>query len=294
MLRDFDDFCLWTYVVINELWQRLGPLVRRPGPAPVCSDSELLTMAIVGECRGWDVETELLGQWQAHRDLFSHLPSQSRFNRRRRQLAEVCNLVRRAILGLLDVAQDRPCVIDRLPIPVMAFHVVPGSAATGDWKAARVTSGARGFGKHQHVGTRTKKQTIFGDQPRLLLTMGGVILDFELAPDHVSDLSVGQELLADHTERARSSRRSTANWMRGSTSRPTAPTPMRASVPACTPNLRSTCSASTSTACWAVTPSPTRTTPDLPLRLTRWRWCGRRPSRATDTIASPKDAHCPL
>jgi len=193
MIDTFDDFCLWTYVVVDELWQRLGPLVRRPGPAPACSDSELLTLAIVGECRGWDVETELLGCWQAHRDLFPHLPSQSRFNRRRRQLADACNLVRRAILGLLDaVAQDRQCVIDSLPIPVMAFHLVPGSAATADWKAAGATFGRVG----------TKRQTIFGYKLHLLVTLGGVILDFELAPANAADLTVGEELLSEHTDLA--------------------------------------------------------------------------------------------
>ncbi len=128
MRADFDDVCLWTYVVIDELLVRLAPWLHRPGPAPDCSDSELLTLAIVGECRGWDVETELLSHWQAHRDLFPHLSSQSRFNRRRRQLADLVNRVRRALLELLDVAADRQCVIDSLPVPVMAFHLVPGSA----------------------------------------------------------------------------------------------------------------------------------------------------------------------
>jgi len=192
MIRDFDDFCLWTYVVIDELWRQLGPLVRRRARAPVCSDSELLTLAVAGECRGWDVETELLCHWQAHRDLFPRLPSQSRFNRRRRQLAGACNLVRRAILGLLDVARDRQCAIDSLPVPVMAFHLVPGSAATGAWKAAGAA-----FGK-----VTTKKQTIFGYKLHLLVTLGGVILDFELAPANCSDLAAGQELLAEHADLA--------------------------------------------------------------------------------------------
>lgn len=44
----------------------------RPGPRPVCKDSELITMAIVGQCRGWDVETELVRQWHERRDVFPH------------------------------------------------------------------------------------------------------------------------------------------------------------------------------------------------------------------------------
>jgi hypothetical protein len=34
-------------------------------------------------------------------------------------------LIRQAVLGLLDLAQDRQCVIDSLPIPVVKLHLVP-------------------------------------------------------------------------------------------------------------------------------------------------------------------------
>jgi transposase len=190
MIDNFDDFCLWTYVVVDEVWQRIAPLFRRPGPVPDCSDSELLTLVLVGECRGWAMETELLSQWREHRDLFPTLPSQSRLNRRRRHLADACNLVRRAILGLLDASADHQCVLDSLPVPAIAFHLVPGSAAKTEWQAAGAA-----FGK-----VITKKQTIFGYKLHLLMTLGGVILDFELAPANASDLAVGEELLSEHTD----------------------------------------------------------------------------------------------
>jgi hypothetical protein len=69
-ITNFDDFSLWMYVLIADVWQQLGPLFGRPGPTPRCSDSELITMAIVGECRGWEQETELIRQWREQRDLF--------------------------------------------------------------------------------------------------------------------------------------------------------------------------------------------------------------------------------
>ncbi|MEW6402822.1 MAG: transposase [Chloroflexota bacterium] len=46
----------------------------------------------------------------------------------------------------------------------------------------------------------SKKQTIFGYKLYLLIAMNGVILDFELAPANESDLEVGFELLAEHTD----------------------------------------------------------------------------------------------
>jgi Transposase DDE domain len=189
MIADFDEFCLCVYVVVDELYQRLQSWVRRPGPAPsTASDSELLAMAIIGECRGWDQETNLIAEFHAYRHLFPRLPSQSRFNRRRRNLMGLLNAMRRCLLQELDVAHDRQCVIDSLPIPVVPFHLAP--QATHDWRVAGASYG--------HVAS--KKQTIYGYKLHLLVTLGGVIRDFELAPAHVTDLQIGAEVLAEHTD----------------------------------------------------------------------------------------------
>jgi len=127
-------------------------------------------MALVGECRGWDVETEMLSQWKEHRDLFPVILTQSRFNRRRRNLMQAFNLIRWAVLQTLDLTCDRQCIIDSLPFPVVQFYLVP--ASSGDWRVF----GAK-FGK-----VSSKKETILGYRLHLLITLNGLILDFELAP----------------------------------------------------------------------------------------------------------------
>jgi hypothetical protein len=134
------------------------------------------------------VETELLSNWQSHRDLFPHIPSQSRFNRRRRNLMFIFNWIRRILLSWIDVAQDNQCVIDSLPIPVVKFHLVPSS--TGNWRAYEAR-----FGK-----VPSKKETIFGYKLHLLVTMGGVIIDFVLAPANATDLNAGLDMLFEHTD----------------------------------------------------------------------------------------------
>jgi hypothetical protein len=188
MIDSFDDFCLWTYGTVDDLWRQIAPLFKRPGPEPECSDSELLTMVLVGECREWDKETTLLSQWRAHRDLFPNIPSQSRFNRRRRALMEAFNLIRHCVVRLLDLSAHGQCAIDSLPVPVVKFHLVPGS--TGDWAA----HGAD-FGK-----VASKTMTIFGFRLHLLVSLGGLILDFALAPASAADLNVAAELLTQHTD----------------------------------------------------------------------------------------------
>jgi len=188
MITDFADFCLYVYVIVDEIVAKVKPLYKKPGPEPLCSESELIAMSIIGECKGWDIETELLSNLKAHQELFPTIPTQSRFNRRRRNLMFVTNLVRQTLLSQLDLAQDQQCIIDSLPIPVVQFHLVPGS--TGDWPAYGAD-----FGR-----VESKKQTIFGYKLHLLITMGGLILDFELAPASATDGTVGFELLADHTD----------------------------------------------------------------------------------------------
>jgi hypothetical protein len=120
----FDDLCLWVYCLVDELWTVIAQRLRRPGPAARCSDAEIVTMALVGEAKDWDQETELLSEWATLRDLFPHHPSRTRFNRRRRALRGAINELRRLILGLHNLAQDWQCVIDSLPIPVIRFHLV--------------------------------------------------------------------------------------------------------------------------------------------------------------------------
>ena len=42
MINDFNDFCTWMYVVVDDIWLKIAPFFKRPGPAPACPDSELL------------------------------------------------------------------------------------------------------------------------------------------------------------------------------------------------------------------------------------------------------------
>ena len=189
MRAEFEDFCLWMYVIVDELWRQVPASYKRTrGPVPGCSDSELITLALVGECRGWRTEAVLLSEWAASPALFPVRPERRRFNRRRRDLAPALNTIRQAALAIRDVAADRQCAVDSLPVPARRFHLVPG--ATG--AATRRAAGAD-FGK-----VPTKKQTIFGDELQLLVTLGGVIRDFVLAPASASAVAVGAELLREH------------------------------------------------------------------------------------------------
>jgi hypothetical protein len=184
MIADFDDFVTWMFVIIDDLWQGIAPLYQRPGPAPTsCSDSELLTVAIVSECRTWDRETQAIQEWAAYRHLFPRLPERSRFNRRRRNLMRALNQLRYLVLTMLDVAQDAYGAIDSLPLPVMQFHLAP--QRTRDWDAHGATFGY----------CASKKQVFFGYRLHLVVTLGGVILDFELTSANADERDAAADML---------------------------------------------------------------------------------------------------
>ncbi len=191
IVADFADFCLVTFVLIDDLWDDL-PADRKPrGPQSKCSNSELLTMVLVEECMGWDEETEAISQWQQYRALFPHIPDRTRFNRRRRALTNALLWMRQRILALLDYAQDRYCVIDSLPVPVIGFHLVPGAASARAWRTAGADYGR----------VTTKKQTIFGYKLHLLVTLTGVIRTFSLAAASRNDITIAPELLGEEWDR---------------------------------------------------------------------------------------------
>lgn len=188
MIENFDDFCLWVYVIVDDKWQQIASQFDRPGPAPLCSDSELLTMVLVGECRGWMLETDLLSHWCQHPDLFPNMPLQSCLNRRRGQLQDAIGLIHQMLLRLLDLADDRYCVIDSLPVPVVQFHLAP--RASSEWAVHGAT-----FGK-----VTSKKQTIYGYKLHLLTTLNGIVVDFILAPANKREVTIGVELLSAHSD----------------------------------------------------------------------------------------------
>ena len=143
-------------------------------------------MILIAECKGWDIETQLLSEFSQHPKLFPILPSQTRFNRRRRNLGTIINRIRQILLSDIEGGSEKLCVIDSLPIPVIQFHLAPSSS--NDWSCYGANYG----------WVESRKQTIFDYKLHLLVTASGVIVDFELAPASATDLSVGYELLSEH------------------------------------------------------------------------------------------------
>jgi hypothetical protein len=189
MIQTFEDLCTVVYFLVDEVFQcHIAPLDHRPGPRSTFSDSEVLTVAIVAELISLDEERAMLGYLRRnHPTLFPQLPERSRYNRRRRALGEALNTTRRQVLGWLLTLlppDERPlCLIDSLPIPVVGFHHARGEHAWWGWAS---------YGYNA-----TKKQTFYGFKLHVVTTGDGIIVDFALAPAHLTDGTFTAQLLGD-------------------------------------------------------------------------------------------------
>lgn len=113
-----EDLLIVLFCAIDD-WVQAHGVPRRPGPAPACTDSEVLTFALARELLGYTSERRfrrvLVCDWW---HLFPHIPAQSELNRRTRWLSGALELLRQHWLADLPPALGRWFAIDTTPLPV--------------------------------------------------------------------------------------------------------------------------------------------------------------------------------
>ena len=121
-----EDLFVYVYVLIDDLvTARVIAIPRRPGPAPACSDAELLAIAQVRHLLGRRSEAGFLAE--VARDwghLFPHLPHQSEASRRIRWLRGAFEQLRCHLAG--QIPADDCHQIDTTALPVKHTSRVRG------------------------------------------------------------------------------------------------------------------------------------------------------------------------
>jgi len=183
VIGTLEDLFTACFVVIDDLYRQFAPkeVVQRPGPPPSLSDAEVITVALVGELFGMEVE----GRWyslvqQHYRGLFPGLNERSRFNRRRRNLWQVSNWLRQRLMETLVDPNDPWRILDSFPLVV---------ANWGRRSRVRVAREEGGFGK-----SHAKEFRFFGYRVHLLISLEGVVTNFVLAPANPHDSTVAPEV----------------------------------------------------------------------------------------------------
>ena len=178
----WEDIMLVWYVLIDEADQTLEAQTgawRQRGPAPIFTDSEVITVALV-------VDTFLAGREelglaflrQYHADLFPALPSNGGFNQRRTPLGPLIDQIRRLVTqqhGLITET-DRVRLLDSAPIPITTYT---------RGKDNRTVNGSDYFGVAPSKGAK-----LYGFRLHLTATTDQVVDDWLLAPASYHDSTV--------------------------------------------------------------------------------------------------------
>jgi len=179
---DATTLLITVYCLIDD-WLA-GRRLRQRGPQPTLADSEVLTIECVGEFLGIDTDKGLYEHFRRHwADWF---PALGRVHRSTfvRQAANLWVVKQRLYQHLLSQVQYDPAVslVDSVAVPICRFARA--------YRCRRLREQAA-WG-HDEVA----KQTYLGLRAHLRVCWPGVIVEGRLAPANVSDLAVGEELLA--------------------------------------------------------------------------------------------------
>jgi hypothetical protein len=183
-IRSLLDLFIVCYVVVSDLYYLFAPesVKHRHGKPPNLSDCEVITIVIVGELLGMDVEIRWYTLVKQHYlYLFPNLNERSRFNRRRRDLYPVINLLRAKLVEIMLDPNDPWRIIDSLPVVI---------ANWGRRSRVRVARDKGGYGI-----CVAKQLRFFGFRLHLLITLEGLIVNFVLAPANESDITLAPEVL---------------------------------------------------------------------------------------------------
>jgi hypothetical protein len=178
---DIITFLISVYCLVDD-WL-VDQRIRQRGPQPTLSDAEVLTMEIVGEYLGIDTEIGLYRFFRRHyRDWFPNLTQVHRTTFTR-QMANLWRVKQRLWQELAVRLPHDPLisVVDSFPVPVCRFARAP---------RCQLFKGQASYG-HDEVA----KQTYYGFRAHVRLQWPGILADVCLAPAHIHDTRVVEELL---------------------------------------------------------------------------------------------------
>jgi hypothetical protein len=165
---DFTTFLVAVFCFVDD-WLK-GKRLRQRGPQPLLSDSEVLTIEIMGEFLGLDTDKTIFDYFRRHwGDWF---PNLRRIHRTTfvRQAANLTWVKMRIWRDLLQVITFDPLIsiVDSFPVPVCRF--------------ARAYRCRRFAGQAAYGYDEMEKQTFYGFRAHVRISWPGVITGLELAP----------------------------------------------------------------------------------------------------------------
>jgi len=179
-----DEFIIQIFCLTDDLYKKIvkTPL-RQRGPAPKLTDSEVITIEIVGEWLGFDDDQAIWRYIKLHwLDFFPHLPDRSRFTTQAANLWAIKQQLHQAMLVKLGHQPHGVHLVDGFPIQVC--HLTRAHKS-------RVFRGAAAFGY-----CASKDRKFYGFQAHLLTDERGLPVEMSITAANVDERDVVPELVS--------------------------------------------------------------------------------------------------
>lgn len=177
-----EEFIIHTYCFVDDfLHHSFSHSIRARGEKPTLSDSEALTIEIVGEYLGLGSDKAI---WSYFREHWSHffpkITCRTSFSRQSANLNEVKKKLYKFVSSILSTDQDL-YLSDGFPIPIC--HIKRYKRSRTELRS----QGSTGY-------CAAKDQKYFGFKGRLLVTQHGAPIAYELAAANVDERDILPEI----------------------------------------------------------------------------------------------------
>jgi len=181
-----EEFIIAVFCLIDDQLKSLlnGKRLRQGGFSTKLSDSEVITMEIVGEFLGFDQDKAIWQYFKGHwNNFFPEMPDRSNFARQAANLHVLKRMLNEKLAGLLGAYQDQLHIIDGLPIPICKFARAHFS---------RIFKGDAAYGY-----CATKQEHFYGFRGHIVISSKGIITSATFAAANIDERDVCPELVGN-------------------------------------------------------------------------------------------------
>ncbi len=171
-----EDFIIAVFCLVDDQMKKitLGRRLRAGGFPPKLTDSEVITMDIVGEFLRKDTDVGIWRYFKSHwLALFPRLGSRSNYAKQSASLWHFKQKIQEKLSTLMGALLDPLHMADGFPIPICHFSRANGSASFRD-------SAAYGY-------CASKKETYYGFKGNVVISSEGVIYGITVTPANVDE-----------------------------------------------------------------------------------------------------------
>lgn len=177
-----EDFIITIFCIIDDRMKKVVTTkLRMRGRDPTLTDSEVITMEIVGEFLGMDCDKSIWKYFKTHwQGLFPRIPERSNFSKQAANLHVIKRLLQKDISTTLGGYTDSLHIVDGLPMPVCKF--------------ARAYFSKNFKGDAAYGYCATKQEHYYGFRGHLVINSIGVIAAATFTAANVNERDVCPEL----------------------------------------------------------------------------------------------------